>query len=240
MPDDDITLVAIWLPARSNWDNVYGPAAPDKNYHPATANGGVFDYDLQGGTYKFEAEDLALGNGLSVESNKVNASGNKQVAGFTDAVRTFTLSVNASHSGSVLLTWGYTGNPGMNTTRPASYYFTVHNGKFKLDCSTTKVIAGDWGNDVYVELRLGVIYLNKGLNTLEFSFDHLPFADCIALDYVLLTAGTGVKTVGNNYARATLGVNGENRTANYGLALACEVSKWLPQRRLFLCNSIVK
>lgn len=240
MPDADITLTAIWLPARSNWDNVYGPADPEKNYHKATANGGVFDYDLQGGTYLFEAEELALGKGLGVESNKVNASGNKQVSGFDSPTRTFTLTVNASHSGAVLLTLGYTGNPGMNTNRPASYYFTVYNGTFKLDCSQTKVIAGDWTKDVYVELRLGVIYLKEGLNTLEFSFANLPFSDCIALDYVLLTAGTNVKTVSNNYAGVTSDVNGESRIANYNLVLVDEVSKWLPQRRLVLCNSIVK
>ncbi|MCH5350513.1 MAG: InlB B-repeat-containing protein [Clostridiales bacterium] len=188
MPNSDITLTAIWIPVRDNWNSVYGAADSNKDYRKATATDGVFDYNVGRGTHLFEGEDLNRGAGLSVEDGKVNASGNKQLAGFSDAARTFSLTVNASRRGPVLLTLGYTGNPGMNTSRPASYYFTVRNGSHILDCTGTAVIAGDWSNDIYVELRLGVIYLNEGLNTIEFSFEHLPFSDCIALDYVLLTA----------------------------------------------------
>ena len=192
MPDADVTLTAIWVPVKDSWDSVYGAADTDKNYRKATSSDGVFDYYVERGTHLFEAEDLNRGAGLSVEDGKVNASGNKQLSGFAEATRTFSMTVNATRRGPVLLTLGYTGNPGMNTNVAASHYFTVMNGTHILDCTATKVIAGDWGNDIYVELRLGVIYLNEGVNTIEFSFAHLPFNDCIALDYVLLTAATSL------------------------------------------------
>ena len=205
MPEEEVTFDAIWVANSDRWDSDYGTADPEKNYHKVENADDVnkdnveheFAYDPSNGTHIYEAE-ASYHPGLNVEgvngngASKPNASGNHQLAGFDKNSHTFSFKINAVKSGLALLTIGYTGNKDTKTDEHfASYYMQITNGNFALNCDNVSLVKADWGADggkgLYVEVRLGVVYLNKGENTLTFTFVNWDWPDAIAMDYILLT-----------------------------------------------------
>ena len=205
MPEGDITIDAIWLADSDLWNEIYGETDPTKDYYKGAHATDVnndneqleFEFDPAKGTHIYEAE-ASYHPGLKVEGpngdgqSKPNASGMHQLAGFDKNSHTFSFKIIAAKSGLALLTIGYTGNNATKTDEHfASYYMQITNGNFALNCDNVSLVKADWsadgGKGLYVEVRLGVVYLNKGENTLTFTFVNWDWPDAIAMDYILLT-----------------------------------------------------
>lgn len=193
VPSANVSFTALWLADDTQWDTVYGQADAGKYYNRVAADNKTFAYNPAIGTHLYEAEQSEFATPLNVESNgKPNASGKAQLAGFTTDPRTFSFTVNAAESGTALLTLCYTGHPKTDMTKPASYYMQITNGGFDMDLTGVTLTVADWtGNGIYVECRVGAVYLQKGENRLSFTLKNFTWNNTvtngIAMDYILLT-----------------------------------------------------
>lgn len=202
---DDISTEGFETPPLK-WNSVYGD-------YVQRVNGYETNFNLIDGAFLFEAENATISDGLSVESNKVNASGKAQVGGLTNDPRTVTIEFESDIDYTAMLSIGVTGNSSFNRANYADYYMDITcNDEDKVNCTKTKIDPGNWnGDSTYVENKIGEARIRQGHNKIELVFHNMSDPNCFCLDYILLTVKQADKiTPAFDYTGETLRVEAED------------------------------